>query len=100
MRAPSAFRRIYRMDDAAEVDWSLICANVKSLGQGPPPPLPPVYISQDTDSLRPDYLSSVLTPLQWYSIDLKKVGLDEHGCPVEKKELLSSAPGDYQSGKA
>ena len=66
----------------AEVDWSAVCAPVRAPGQGPPPPQPPVT-TKDTDALRIDYLTSVLTPRKWYCIDLKKFGMDEHGAPTE-----------------
>ena len=87
MTPDRVFRRIYRMDEMAEVHWSQICTPVRAPGQGPPPKPPPeVDSTQGTDALRIDYLSCVLKPQQWYSVDLKKAGLDEDGAPTETQE--------------
>ena len=80
----AVFLRVYRMDSFAEVNWSAICSPVRSPGQGPAPmPPPELGSTKDTDALRIDYLSNVLAPLQWYSVDLMKAGLDDSGAPSE-----------------
>ena len=87
MSIAAAFLRVYRMDSFSEIDWSQICSPVRAPGQGPAPPEAPTPDStKDTDSLRIDYLTSVLQTPQYYCIDRKKVGLDDVGLPAETVE--------------
>ena len=87
MAARDVFHRVYRMDSLNETNWNVLCDPVKAPGQGPPPPeAPSPGSTKDTDSLRIDYLTSVLQVRQYYCFDRRMAGLDDGGLPTETVE--------------
>ena len=86
MSAQEVYERVYRMDQAAEVDWSLICAPIRGPGQGPPPKEKVTTSVRELEALRIEYLEAVLKPSCFYSLDVPVASMDEEGRPVEQIE--------------
>lgn len=88
LRAKAAFAKIYRMDEQAEEDWSLVCSTIHAPGQGPPPARDddPTASQKQQDGLRIEYLQSVFAPQTWYRVKIPQADLDDVGEPVEREE--------------
>ena len=85
MNRDAVFKRIYRMDEAAELNWSLFGDRVLAPGQGlAPEPLD--NVNRQYDGLRIEYLQYVLKTKQWYSVELPRAAMSEVGLPIERKE--------------
>ena len=78
--------RVYRMDAMAEVDWSTVCRRIHAPGQGPAPQARVPARDKKTQDLHIEYLLSVMKPLQWYTVETPKAGMDEDGNPEEVVE--------------
>ena len=84
MEKRAVLERVYRMDEYAEFDWSLVCDRVLAPGQGAAPTKAKVdKATHDLEGMRVEYLLAVLKPLQWYCANVPKADVDDEGRPVE-----------------
>ena len=87
MGASKVFERLYRMDEKAEEDWSLVASTIPAPGQGrSPDPPPPDAGGAESGPLRVEYLLDVLQRQQWYSVQVPVERQGEDGVMVRRKE--------------
>ena len=89
IKARPAFERIYRMDEMALFDWTLICGPLRCPGQGPPPPASvPIETKAERQSsrMRIEYLKNVTELKRWYQITVPVADMDADGRPIERQE--------------
>ena len=86
MKKVDVFRRVYRMDEMAEVEWSSVCSPVHAPGQRPPADDIGTTSSRQQDALRVEYLLSVVESHQWYRVKTPKAGLNADGVDVVEEE--------------
>ena len=91
LKNPAVYDKVYRMDEAADEDWTQVCSLIDAPGQGASSRDVTAHLTtreKEKEALRVEYLQAVIEPQTWYSVRVPKAGIDEEtGAPVEREEL-------------